>query len=231
MYSQMTYYSSELRLDEKSGTVGQCAAPARSSRYRNFGKRTLDLALVLLTVPMTVPVVAILVLVILLTGQSPFYVQKRLGLHGKIFNIWKLRTMMPNAEARLETYLSNNPDARVEWDKKQKLANDPRVTAFGVFLRKSSLDELPQLFNVFNGTMSLIGPRPMIPEQRGDYEGNAYYKMRPGMSGLWQISDRSDGDFCGRVRYDEIYYRELSFGTDIHILVQTVGVVMRGTGV
>lgn len=206
------------------------ASKSRGGFYYSFGKRALDVTLVILSSPLTVPLVLFLALLILLTGQNPFYIQKRIGLNGDVFRMWKLRTMLPDAEARLENYLQANPEAREEWNSKQKLVKDPRITTLGRFLRKSSLDELPQLLNVFNGTMSLVGPRPMMISQQLKYTGSAYYHLRPGISGLWQISDRHEGDFTGRVRFDDAYGRNLSFATDFYVLVRTFGVILRGTG-
>lgn len=205
--------------------------PKQATWYRLKGKRIFDLAVVLATVWFTLPIILILALAVLVTGQAPFYTQDRIGLDGKIFRIWKLQTMLPNAKERLQAYLESNPEYRDEWETKQKLAKDPRITPLGRFLRKSSLDELPQLFNVFNGTMSLIGPRPMMPEQKTQYSGSAYYGLLPGMSGLWQVSDRSDGGFAGRVRYDDMYAAQISLITDLRVIAQTIGAVVRGTGV
>lgn len=227
----MTLYSTDLRPSDDKNSAVIYSPKKPPTWYRTKGKRAFDLVTVVATAWFTVPVIAILAIAVMATGQSPFYTQDRIGLGGKTFRIWKLRTMLPNAKERLEKYLDNNPEQRAEWDSKQKLTNDPRITPFGRFLRKASLDELPQLFNVFNGTMSLIGPRPMMPEQVEQYTGNAYYRLRPGMSGLWQVSDRNDGDFIGRVRYDDKYDAEVSLSTDLRVIAQTVGVVMRGTGV
>ncbi|MCF2906689.1 sugar transferase [Octadecabacter sp. CECT 8868] len=224
-------YSTDLRPRDEANAPVPVSKPSRPTLYRKVGKRILDLSLVLATAWFTVPVIAILALAVLVTGQSPFYTQDRIGLDGKIFRIWKLRTMLPNAKQRLETYLENNPEARAEWDEKQKLTNDPRITPIGGFLRRSSLDELPQLFNVFNGTMSLIGPRPMMPEQKSQYVGTAYYRLRPGMSGLWQVSKRNESNFVSRVMFDEAYDKVVTLKTDVRVLAQTVGVVLRGTGV
>ena len=230
----MAFFSTDLEVQEKAGTavavpaLGQISKP---NRYRTTGKRIFDLVLVLGTAWITVPVIAVLALVVLMTGQAPFFVQERIGMHGKTFRMWKLRTMLPKAEERLEAYLAENPEARAEWDAKQKLINDPRVTPIGNWLRKTSFDELPQLWNVFNGTMSLVGPRPMMLGQQGQYIGKAYYRCRPGMTGLWQVSDRNSCEFVGRVRFDELYDRIMSFGTDVRVLAQTVLVVIRGTGV
>ncbi|SEW44238.1 Sugar transferase involved in LPS biosynthesis (colanic, teichoic acid) [Cognatiyoonia koreensis] len=228
----MTFYSVDLRQPKQAEQI--IVEPKRSLQkmmYRAYGKRLLDLILVIGTAPVTVPVIALLAIAVLITGQSPFYVQQRIGLNGKIFLMFKLRTMLPNAEKRLELYLKDNPDARAEWDSKQKLLEDPRVTPIGNWLRKTSLDELPQLINVLNGSMSLVGPRPMMPEQKAQYKGAAYYRLRPGMTGLWQVSDRNDCEFTGRVRFDEIYGRMVSLTTDIRVLAQTVVVVIKGTGV
>jgi len=230
----MTYFSSDLTVEEKAeigSVIGQTANSFKPSLYRRAGKRALDIILVLSTAWFTVPVIAVLALAVLVTGQTPFFVQQRVGLNGRTFRMWKLRTMLPNAEARLETYLATNPAAKAEWDSKQKLQNDPRITPIGNWLRKTSMDELPQLFNVLNGTMSLVGPRPMMLEQKAQYFGQSYFDLRPGMTGLWQVSDRNDCEFVGRVRYDDIYGRVVSLGTDIRVLLRTVAVVIRGTGV
>lgn len=229
----MTLHMTNIPAAEKIETSSVAAEGVRSSAasaYRSFYKRTLDIVVVLMTAWFTIPVIALLALAVLVTGQSPFYCQDRVGLGGKTFRMWKLRTMLPRADERLEQYLTEHPEFREEWDTKQKLANDPRITPIGHYLRKTSLDELPQLFNVFNGSMSLVGPRPMMVEQKSQYPGTAYYRLRPGMTGLWQISDRSEGEFVGRVRFDDIYDRVLSFKTDLYVLMKTVLVVIRGTG-
>jgi lipopolysaccharide/colanic/teichoic acid biosynthesis glycosyltransferase len=144
--------------------------------------------------------------------------------------MWKIRTMVPQADRLLEAYLAENPEVRREWDLTQKLKCDPRITRFGGLLRKTSLDELPQLWNVFVGNMSLIGPRPMMVDQEGLYPGTAYYALRPGISGPWQVSKRNESSFAERAKYDTDYYLGLSFRGDLKILAQTVGVVLRSTG-
>lgn len=138
--------------------------------------------------------------------------------------------MIVNADAQLETYLASDPTARAEWDSTQKLKVDPRITRFGRILRKSSLDELPQLWNVLKGDMSLVGPRPMMPCQRDLYPGSAYYRLRPGITGPWQVSRRNESTFADRARFDTDYDRTLSLGTDIGLLISTVRVVVRATG-
>jgi lipopolysaccharide/colanic/teichoic acid biosynthesis glycosyltransferase len=142
----------------------------------------------------------------------------------------KIRTMVPDAETRLAAHLESDPEARQEWDSLQKLRRDPRVTRFGQFLRKSSLDELPQLWNVLKGDMSLVGPRPMMQNQRTLYPGQAYFAMRPGITGLWQISDRNRTTFADRALYDTLYRQQLGFWTDLRIIFATLRVVLRGTG-
>jgi exopolysaccharide production protein ExoY len=198
--------------------------------YRRTLKRCVDIGFVLMAAPFVVPVMLALVLVLKLTGHKPFFTQDRVGLGGRTFRLWKLRTMVPNAEARLQDYLQNDEAARVEWESYQKLSRDPRITDFGQFLRKSSLDELPQLWNVLVGDMSLVGPRPMMVDQKDLYPGSAYYALRPGLTGTWQISDRNQSTFAQRAEFDADYERSLSFFKDLKILLATVGVVLRATG-
>lgn len=200
------------------------------SVYSRFFKRGLDLLLVLVLLPIMLPIVLILAVIISFDGHKPFYSQLRVGRSGRSFRLWKLRSMVPDADKQLAAYLQKDPLARAEWDLTQKLKKDPRITGFGRFLRKSSLDELPQLYNVFRGDMSIIGPRPMLLEQAQLYPGADYYHLRPGVTGLWQISDRNDSTFAARANFDAAYAADLSFRSDCRILVQTVGVVLRGTG-
>ncbi len=198
--------------------------------YRRFFKRLMDITLVIAALPFIVPTVLILAALIALDGGNPLYRQKRIGRGGKIFTMLKLRTMQADAERRLKSHLSNNPQARTEWETYQKLKNDPRITRIGNFLRRSSLDELPQLWNVLTGDMSLVGPRPMLPEQSPLYPGKAYYALRPGITGPWQVSDRNTSTFVQRADFDAAYERALSFATDAKVLAATVGVVFRCTG-
>ena len=213
--------------------------PAREESVKSFGnaafyrrmlKRPLDIFLVLFLLPIAAPLLLILIALAASDGRNPFYCQARVGKGGRIFNMWKLRTMVPNADTLLEAHLCTNPDARLEWDRNQKLRDDPRVTQIGHFLRKSSFDELPQLWNVLKGDMSLVGPRPMLPEQQPLYPGRAYYNLRPGITGLWQGSKRNECTFSGRADFDTAYDERLSFKADLAILIATFGVVLRGTG-
>lgn len=202
---------------------------ARSRAYLAL-KRALDVALVAVTAPFTLFVVGALALLVRLDGGPAFYGQQRLGRDGRVFVLWKLRSMVPDAEARLERYLADNPLAREEWSRTQKLRADPRVTRLGRYLRKYSLDELPQLWNVFVGDMSLVGPRPMFPAQRILYPGVAYFDFRPGLTGLWQVSERNRTSFAERADYDNRYADRVSLATDLRIMARTVAVVVRGTG-
>ncbi len=198
--------------------------------YRDGVKRGLDLLGVAV---LALPALAILALVmplIALDGHSPIYRQERIGRGGRIFRLWKLRSMVWDADARLEAHLAANPRARAEWNHHQKLRDDPRITWIGRFIRRASIDELPQLLNVLSGDMSLVGPRPMMPSQRDIYPGHAYYELRPGITGAWQVSERHESSFSERAWHDTGYYRDLSLGTDLAILLRTVGVVLRSTG-
>lgn len=198
--------------------------------YAGLGKRALDIFVILLTAPVTLPLLVLTALIVMLDGHAPIYVQKRVGQNGRIFNMLKFRTMVPNAHQALESYLSANPEARAEWDRNQKLRHDPRVTRVGSILRKCSLDELPQILNVLIGDMALIGPRPMMVDQTNLYPGRAYYWMRPGISGLWQVTDRNETAFTARAQYDDKYFYNLSFTNDCLIMAKTFVVVFRGTG-
>ncbi|WP_434063234.1 sugar transferase [Gemmobacter denitrificans] len=202
----------------------------RKGAYRDFFKRALDVSAIVLAAPIVVPIVAALAFAVSRDGGSAFYSQQRVGQHGRAFRMWKLRSMVTDADERMNHYLNSNPAARAEWDETQKLKNDPRVTPFGRFLRKSSLDELPQLWNVLIGDMSLVGPRPMMLSQQALYPGTAYYKLRPGITGFWQTAGRNRTSFEARADYDAAYEADLSLATDLKILGRTVGVVMNGTG-
>ena len=198
--------------------------------YRKVFKRLLDLTVVAIAAVPTIAILVPIMAVIALDGRSPVYVQKRLGRNGRVFRMFKLRSMVVGADQILEAYLERNPEARAEWDRCQKLRHDPRITAFGAFLRKTSLDELPQLLNVLNGSMSVVGPRPMMVEQRALYPGAAYYEMRPGITGFWQVSERNETSFSERAYYDTAYFRQMSLATDLRVMARTVQVVFRATG-
>lgn len=206
------------------------ALPRRRGAYRNFFKRAFDVTAIVMAAPVVVPVVAVLAVIVARDGGKPFYSQLRVGKDGKRFRMWKLRSMVCDADERMEEYLAAHPEARLEWDRTQKLKEDPRITRIGKILRQSSLDELPQLWNVFRGEMSLVGPRPIMLSQQAIYPGVAYYLLRPGCTGLWQTAGRNRTTFEARADYDAAYDASLSLTTDMKILLNTVGVMLRGTG-
>lgn len=203
-----------------------------NSLYHAYGKRVLDLTVAVLLLPIAVPVVALAALVLWLTGVNPFYSQLRLGRNGQSFRLWTLRTMRPDADAVLEQILRADPAKRAEWDATQKLKDDPRVTRLGHLLRRTSLDEVPQFLNVLRGDMSLLGPRPIMLNQRSLYGPTlpVYTAMRPGISGLWQVTERNDAEFSRRAEIDIAYARGLGLRSDLHLIWQTIRTVLRSTG-
>jgi len=217
-------------LESASSPFGVVTAATRPGFYRNFFKRALDIAAVLAVAPVVLPVVGLLAIGVVRDGHAPFYRSTRVGKGGRNFPMLKLRTMLPDADRLLDTFLLEDSEARKEWAATQKLKNDPRITRFGRKLRKTSLDELPQLWNVLMGDMSLVGPRPMLPAQRVLYPGLCYYTLSPGITGPWQVSERNESEFAKRAEHDRQYDEEMSFLTDIKYLVRTVGVVVKGTG-
>lgn len=157
-----------------------------------------------------------------------FFAHERIGKNGKPFPCYKFRSMVTNSQEMLQQYLAENPAAKEEWEREFKLKNDPRVTPIGKVLRCTSLDELPQIFNVLRGEMSLVGPRPVIQEELDKYYGETaklYCTVKPGITGLWQVSGRSDTTYDERVAMDESYINNRSLLGDIVILWKTIGVV------
>lgn len=211
-------------------SVRRSGSGVAASPYARFVKRGLDVTLVLVSAPITVPVIALCALLVARDGHAPLFRQARVGRDGRIFKLVKLRSMVPDAEARLAAHTAADPAARAEWDRYQKLRNDPRITPLGNLLRRTSLDELPQLWNVLTGDMSLVGPRPMMENQRPLYPGTAYYQLRPGLTGLWQISARNQTSFANRSTFDTEYGRSVTLLQDLAILCKTVAVVLRQTG-
>jgi exopolysaccharide production protein ExoY len=198
--------------------------------YRAGLKQVLDIAVICLAAPIILLTVAILALCVAADGGNPFYSQDRVGRNRRVYRMWKLRTMVVDADEKLAAHLASDPVARLEWDTTQKLKCDPRITRFGRLLRKCSLDELPQLWNVLIGDMSLVGPRPMMTSQQDLYPGTAYYRLRPGITGPWQVSRRNESSFAERAHFDNDYDRTVSLATDLRLLGATVGVVLRATG-
>lgn len=225
----MTVHASRIEVSTKVFPTTQTEA---NGHYRMMFKRVFDLALVILSLPFVLPFMALVALAIFMSdGGSPLFRQERIGKDGRRFQIWKFRSMVVDAESQLQRHLNAHPEAKVEWETKQKLSIDPRCTALGRLLRCTSIDELPQVFNVLAGDMSLVGPRPMMPAQQAMYPGQAYYRLRPGMTGSWQIASRSTSDFADRAAYDDHYNINLTLVEDMSILARTIGAVLRGTGV
>lgn len=216
------------------GVLGLEITTALTSPVARATKRFLDMFVAAVTAPFWAPVVGAIALAIWLEDRaSPFYTQERVGQSGRLFQAIKLRTMVPNADSVLEAALKDNPDLRAEWEADFKLAHDPRITRIGHLLRRTSLDELPQLFNVLRGEMSLVGPRPLPQyhhEELPERVRTLRERVRPGITGLWQISGRSDTGTAGMERWDPYYVRNWSLWLDAVILVRTLRVVARGSG-
>ena len=207
------------------------SCPAAEGVYARHVKRAVDIVLALVLIVAAAPVFVLLALALWIESGNPFYEQPRLGRDGRMFRMRKLRSMVRGADAKLAACLAADPELKAEWDRSQKLKNDPRITPLGRLVRKTSMDELPQLINVLRGDMSMIGPRPMLPEQLPLYRHpEAYLALRPGLSGLWQVTARNDQDFDTRAELDRRYYLQLSAGLDLRILLATFRAVLRATG-
>lgn len=192
-------------------------------------KRVIDVLLALSGIVLLAPLLAICFIVTFITSPgSVLFRHKRVGFRGKCFDCLKFRTMVPDASERLRRLLEADPVAAAEWAANQKLRNDPRVTAIGAILRTSSLDELPQLFNVLMGDMSIVGPRPVTEKELVKYSRamDAYCSCRPGITGLWQVSGRSATTFNKRVACDNFYARHWSMTLDAKIIVATIPAVI-----
>jgi exopolysaccharide production protein ExoY len=178
------------------------------------------------------PLIAVIVFMLRKGGGPVIYVHRRVGRGGQMFPCLKFRTMVPDAEHALRELLESNPELQAEWVRDHKLRHDPRVTRLGRFLRRTSLDELPQLVNVLRGEMSLVGPRPVVREELLRYGKNVamYLAARPGITGLWQVTGRNDTDYRRRVVLDTYYVRNQNLILDLYILAKTTGVVLGGNG-
>jgi len=195
-------------------------------------KRLLDVALCLLAAPFVATLILVFAGLIKLDGGQVFYSQRRIGREGRPFQAWKFRSMVSNADAVLKHLLEEDEELRREWERDHKLKSDPRVTWIGGFLRKTSLDELPQAWNILIGDMSWVGPRPITQPELDRYgeHGQLYLRVRPGLTGLWQVSGRNHTTYDERVAHDAYYVRNWSVWLDIFILAKTVRVALRGEG-
>ena len=224
-----------VRTRDLNGLIGLQMRRNLLLRRNRLLKQMIDHLIALPLFVVVAPIIAVLALWLMAVSDgSPFYVQLRAGKNGRPIKVWKLRTMYPDAEERLEQYLCENPDARQEWDRFCKLSNDPRVLpGVGHVLRRTSLDELPQIFNVLRGEMSLVGPRP-FPKYHLDRFDSSFQSLRssviPGITGLWQVSARSDGDLEVQQALDTYYIRNWSIWIDFYILSRTLGAVLAGRG-
>ncbi|PLP56703.1 sugar transferase [Mesorhizobium loti] len=190
----------------------------------------MDIVIACPALILAAPVMILVGLLIKITAGGPaIFSHSRVGFGGKLFDCYKFRSMVANSDEVLKTYLDANPEARKEWGETHKIRNDPRVTFFGRMLRKSSLDELPQLINILRGDMSCVGPRPIVEDELrryGEHQAE-YLGTRPGLTGLWQVSGRSSLDYENRVALDSQYVRNWSIWLDLVILLRTVVAVMR----
>jgi lipopolysaccharide/colanic/teichoic acid biosynthesis glycosyltransferase len=196
-------------------------------------KRCVDVALILLFSPVVLLAIGIVAVLVVISSPGPvFYSHRRIRRHGAFFSMWKFRTMCVNSAEVLEEYLAAHPEARKEWNKTHKLRHDPRITRIGSFLRRYSLDELPQFWNVLAGHMSLVGPRPIVAAEVEKYADcfECYCRVKPGLTGLWQVSGRSELDYDKRVALDCEYVNRWSLRRDMKILLKTAVVVLKQDG-
>jgi undecaprenyl-phosphate galactose phosphotransferase len=196
------------------------------------GKRAFDMFAAAFFGVLLSPLILIIVLMIRNDGEPVLFRHKRIGQNGRVFHCLKFRTMIHNAEQVLRDVLRDHPELRDEWIRNHKIRNDPRITPVGRFLRLTSLDELPQLWNVMQGDMSLVGPRPVVREELLRYGRNVahYLAVRPGLTGLWQVKGRSDTSYRRRVAMDTYYVLNQGIGLDLRILAATTGAVWRRAG-
>ncbi|MBA2964817.1 sugar transferase [Ramlibacter pinisoli] len=203
-----------------------------STRARAL-KRAVDIFGSIFLIVLLLPMIVVVAIGVRLSSSGPiFYAQTRSGRGGRHFQFYKFRSMKVNSEDVLADFLNSDPEAKKRWDQYQKIDNDPRITAFGRFIRRTSLDELPQFWNVLRGDMSLVGPRPCMLQQKELYGRywRAYCAVKPGITGLWQVSGRNRLTYEERVRLDVQYVRNLSAWGDIKLLAKTIKVVLSAHG-
>lgn len=210
---------------------GREALPS-GSVYERFGKRPVDIFCAAFLLMLSAPLMVAITLGLMLTGGTPVFAHRRVGRDGISFRCYKFRTMRKDSSRVLRFVLRTDPAAAEEWAGAQKLLDDPRVTRIGLFLRKTSLDELPQLFNVLRGDMSMVGPRPVTDRELPRYGRflQAYLAVRPGVTGLWQVHGRGTTLFSERVEMDVAYIRKIRLLTDLKLMFQTAEVVLRRSG-
>jgi len=215
------------------GVLGLSTSNKLKMAWNLWIKRFMDIATVIIGGILIMPFFLVIALLVKISSPGPvFYGHKRLGTNGKHFTAYKFRSMVMDAHERLQRLFESNPEIKKEWEKNHKLQNDPRVTVIGKFLRRTSLDELPQLLNILKGEMSLVGPRPIVDEEVSKYgeDFNWIFSVKPGLTGMWQVSGRSETDYAARVLYDTYYLQSWSVWLDIWIIFMTFGAVLRGKG-
>ena len=222
-----------IKFDDNNKVLEQKEKKTFNEITYSFLKRTVDITASAAALLLLSPVFLVTSLAIRKDSDGPaMFTQKRIGKDGKLFEIYKFRTMVPDADKKLFEMLEKDENAREEYKLNKKLKNDPRITKVGNFLRKTSIDELPQLINVLKGDMSLVGPRPYLPREIDDM--GSYYdtiiESKPGITGLWQVSGRSNTTFEERLHFDKEYNEKKSFTYDMGLLVKTVGSVVKGDG-
>ncbi|MBV1775464.1 sugar transferase [Burkholderiaceae bacterium DAT-1] len=200
--------------------------------YPEVVKRSLDIVIVAIVLILAWPLLLVIWLALRMQGIKPVFAHQRVGRGGKLFACYKFSSMVPNAEQVLQQVLASDPDLMAEWQRDHKLRNDPRITPLGSLLRKSSLDELPQLWNVLKGDMSIVGPRPIVVQELARYGAATaeYFAVRPGVTGLWQISGRNEVSYDERVALDVRYAQEIGLRTDLRILAMTPWVILASKG-
>ena len=214
------------------GHLGKAGRVVQVSPIREMMKRVLDLVGAVVLGLVFLPLILAIVILLRREGGPVIFRHRRVGRDGKAFDCLKFRSMVPDADRVLRDLLEQHPELRAEWLQDHKLRDDPRVTAVGRFLRRTSLDELPQLWNVLRGEMSLVGPRPVVREELLRYGRCAgiYLSARPGVTGLWQVKGRTNTDYRRRVVLDVYYVRRHNLLLDLYILVKTTHVVLGGSG-
>ena len=230
---QLPVENNIIKFDDNNKVLEQKEKKTFNEITYSFLKRTVDITASATALLLLSPVFLVTSLAIRKDSDGPaMFTQKRIGKDGKLFEIYKFRTMVPDADKKLFEMLEKDEKAREEYKLNKKLKHDPRITKVGNFLRKTSIDELPQLINVLKGDMSLVGPRPYLPREKDDM--GAYYntiiESKPGITGLWQVSGRSNTTFEERLHFDEEYNEKKSFTYDMGLLVKTVGSVVKGDG-
>jgi exopolysaccharide production protein ExoY len=206
---------------------------SRSDIYRGIVKRYMDVLLSIVALTILLPLMGMIYILVHLDGGPGLFIHRRVGRHGRSFGCLKFRTMVVDAENALSSYLASDQAAKEEWEQTRKLKKDPRITRIGNYLRKSSADELPQLWNVLCGEMSIVGPRPITCSELvkyGEFAGT-YLSVRPGITGIWQIKGRSDVSYESRVQLDVEYCDNIKISHDILLIIKTFLVVLKRDGV